>query len=167
MHGSDLEVAIRKWQWSCMIVWEWPLQFSFHYFLFPFSPHFSQAHHPPLAQMRLFTLHPGSLYENHNFLDKVNYITANVNETGYGGVSQRTAVSWSQESFQLNFSPKKKPNQSSLCDDADIVAQLLFVPDKLDPNQTKLSEFRLSRISWRIPKSRLPGSLLSSATVQN
>ena len=107
MHGSDLEVAIRKWQWSCMIVCEWPLQFSFHYFLFPFSPHFSQAHHPPLAQMRLFTLHPGSLYENHNFLDKVNYITANVNETGYGGVSQRTAVSWSQESFQLNFSPKK------------------------------------------------------------
>ena len=65
------------------------------------------------------------------------------------------------------FLNKKKPNQSSLCDDADIVAQLLFVPDKLDPNQTKLSEFRLSRISWRIPKSRLPGSLLSSATVQN
>ena len=102
-------------------------------------------------------------------LKKVNYITANVNVRGSGGVSRRAAVSWIQKLFQLNFSQKiAKPNQSSSCDDAHLVAQLLFVPDKLDPNQTKLSEFRLSRISWRIPKSRLPGSLLGTdATVQN
>ena len=146
-----------------MIVCEWPLQFSFHYYSL-----FSTFLHPPTPTCSDEALYPSprlSIYENHNFLDKVNYIKANVNEMCYGGVSRRAAVSWIQKFFQLNFSQKiAKPNQNSSCDDA----QLLFVPDKLDPNQTKLSEFRLSRICWRIPKSRLPGSLLGTdATVQN
>ena len=157
---------------------------------FPFTIPPSFSHFFPLFPPKP-TCSDGALYAppslsiwKSQFFDKVNYITANVDEGGgYVGISQGAAVSGIPESRVVQdffLSSKTK---------LWIIAALFFLlanqtkPMQLVrrnwsrrttpvcsgqtwPNQTKLSEFRLSRISWRIPKRRLPGSLFSIATVQ-
>ena len=47
-----------------------------------------------------------ALYENHNFFDKVNYITATVNEGGGGG--GHSQKDFSSESFELLTSQQQQ-----------------------------------------------------------
>ena len=102
LHGFDLEeVAVVLY--DCMWV-ATPIFLSLLFPFFPFSPLFS-IHQRPLAQMRLFTLDPGSLYMKIT-LSLIRSITLQLMWMR-GGL-----LGFLRELFQLDFSQKKIAKQN-------------------------------------------------------